>query len=58
MEWIHPPYTKLGNRVLYKIEDIEHFELSRQRYSTSSAKGVYTIDMDALKKISQGKING
>jgi hypothetical protein len=53
-----PTYLKLGNRVLYKIEDIERFELSKQRHSTSSAKGVYTIDMDALKKFAQGKING
>lgn len=52
-----PPYTKISNRVLYKIEDIERFELSNQRHSTSSAKGVYTIDMDALKKLAQGKIN-
>ena len=48
-----PPYTKLGSRVLYKLEDIERFELSKQRHSTSSAKGVYTIDMDALKNFSR-----
>jgi len=48
-----PSYTKISNRVLYKIEDIERFELSNQRHSTSSAKGVYTIDMDALKNFSR-----
>lgn len=48
-----PPYLKLGSKVLYKIEDIERFELSKQRHSTFSSKGVYTIDMDALKNFSR-----
>lgn len=34
-----PAYLKIGGRVVYRLEDIEHYEAKNLRASTSTAAG-------------------
>jgi hypothetical protein len=35
-----PPYMKIGGRVVYRLSDVEVWELSRLRSSTKDAQGL------------------